>query len=70
MKRYDLQRCEGYDADCNAEMMETSLCDYVDAVEAINEIARLKEPLRQITSENVQHITTARYIARAALGRG
>ena len=33
-----------------------------------NEIARMKAALKQITTANVQHISTARHIAREALG--
>ena len=57
MKRYDLQRCDGYDSDCNAEMMETSLGDYVDAVEAINTISRLQRKIK-IMSKCLERIRT------------
>ena len=74
MKRYELQRCDGYDSDCNAEMMETSLGDYVDAVESINEIARLKTALERIIDEADEYDGSPANklvtIAITALGRG
>ena len=57
MKRYNLQQCDGYDAECNAEMMETSLGDYVDAVEAINTISRLRSKIK-IMSKCLERIRT------------